>query len=79
MQILELIIAFGALLIALFMVIVFYATMFACLTVVFILSLSILGNTGCIILWSGIILCLLGYGIYKDHKKMIAWIKGLGK
>lgn len=79
MQILELIMAFGIVIVALFVVILLYAAMFAFLTMIFILSFSLLGNIGCIILWSCVVLCLLGYGIYKDHKKIIAWIKGLRK
>jgi hypothetical protein len=75
---LELIIAFGTLFIALFMIILFYASLFACMLMLFIFSLS-LGKFGAIILWVGITLAILIYGIYKDHKKMIAWIKGLGK
>jgi hypothetical protein len=79
MQILKLILAFGVVIALIFIVIIFYATIFGCMTMVLILSLGILGKTGFIILWSVIALYLLGYGIYKDHNKMIAWIKGLRK
>jgi hypothetical protein len=66
---LEIVAAFGLLFLALFIVFVFYAFLFAALFLVMISSLALLGKVGCICLWIFLLSCLLGWNIYKRYAK----------